>query len=585
MGTHPFIKSLHMIKKVLIANRGEIARRIIRTAHKMGIETLAVYSDADARAIYVSEATQSVRLGPPPASESYRLGDLILNIAKENGADAIHPGYGFLSENAEFAQKCRDQGLIFIGPSAYAIQAMALKSEAKKRMREAHVPVTPGYEGQDQSPTILADEAASIGYPVLIKAIAGGGGKGMRLVERTEDFAENLISCQREALSSFGDDRVLLEKYISKPRHVEVQVFGDQMGSVVHLFERDCSVQRRHQKVIEEAPAPGLSDTTRQKLYDAAIKAAKAISYEGAGTIEFLLDMGTDKPEPPVYFMEMNTRLQVEHPVTEEITSIDLVAWQFKIAAGEALPLSQDQIHFKGHALEVRLYAEDPENDFLPEIGRIESIGFDPKSRVESAIGPHDEISPYYDPMIAKIIVHGDDREQAFLKLARSLIQTHVSGLKTNLGFLRRLSVNDSLRAGDVDTGFIARHQETLLQAWPDPKPHPLVHTTQNAFDIRDGFWPYQPPIGPLKKPQGQETSETISGDIMAPMPGKIIDLFVHLGDHVTKGDRLLTLSAMKIEHTLKAPKSGFITNITVTKDQQLHERGLLVVISDEPKG
>jgi 3-methylcrotonyl-CoA carboxylase alpha subunit len=570
-----------MIKKVLIANRGEIARRIIRTAQKMGTETVAVYSDADKGAIYVREASQAFRLGPPPSQQSYLMADQILEIAKEAGADAIHPGYGFLSENAEFAQKCRDNGIIFVGPSSEAIRAMALKSEAKKRMREALVPVTPGYEDEDQSLETLVLEAKSIGYPVLIKAIAGGGGKGMRLVDCEQSFAENLLSCQREALSSFGDDRILLEKYITKPRHVEVQVFGDQNGSVVHLFERDCSVQRRHQKVLEEAPAPGLSETTRQKLYDAAIKAAKAISYEGAGTIEFLLDMGGDAHEPSVYFMEMNTRLQVEHPVTEEITGIDLVEWQLIIAAGQPLPLSQDEIKRNGHAIEVRLYAEDPENDFLPEIGLISSIGFDSGARVESAIASGDEISPYYDPMIAKIIVHDQDREHAFLKLSRSLIQTHVSGLKTNLGFLRRLSVHEELRSGNLDTGFIARHQESLLLPWADPKPK-IVHTQPNAFDILDGFWPHQHPVGPLKRPQRLEQSEAVSGDVMAPMPGKIIDLFVREGDQIKKGDKLLTLSAMKIEHTLKAPKSGTITRITVSKDQQLHNRGLLVVISDE---
>src|SRR6476469_1228022 len=401
-----------MMKSLLIANRGEIACRVIRTARRLGIRTVAVYSDADAKALHVRMADEAVHIGPSPARESYLVGDKIIAAAKATGAEAIHPGYGFLSENADFAQAVIDAGLIWVGPKPASIRAMGLKDAAKKLMAEAGVPVTPGYLGEDQDPKRLKRESDAIGYPVLIKAVAGGGGKGMRKVDEASQFADALESCKREAASSFGDDRVLIEKYILSPRHIEVQVFGDSHGNVVHLNERDCSLQRRHQKVIEESPAPGMSAALRATIGGAAVKAAKAVGYVGAGTVEFIADGGGGLKQDGFWFMEMNTRLQVEQPVTEAVIGLDLVEWQFRIGAGERLPLAPAQVPLQGHAVEARLYAEDPEREFLPSTGRLIALRF-PRNeglRVDSGVDAGSEVSPFYDPMIAKLIVHAKTR-------------------------------------------------------------------------------------------------------------------------------------------------------------------------------
>ena len=402
-----------MISSILIANRGEIACRVIRTARELGIRTIAVFSDADANALHALEADEAVHIGPAPANESYLIGSKIIEAAKQTGADAIHPGYGFLSENAAFAQSVIDAGIIWVGPKPDSINAMGLKDAAKKLMQDAGVPTTPGYLGEDQSSDTLKSEADKIGYPVLIKAVAGGGGKGMRKVERSEDFLEALGSCQREAKSSFGDDRVLLEKFITNPRHIEVQVFGDTHGNVVHLFERDCTLQRRHQKVIEEAPAPGMSHEAREAICAAAVRAAQAVNYVGAGTVEFIADGSGPLSADRTWFMEMNTRLQVEHPVTEEITGIDLVEWQLRVAAGEALPLQQDEIEMDGWAMEARLYAENPETGFLPSTGKLEILDLPSFVRVDTGVYQGSEVSPFYDPMIAKLIAYGETRDDA----------------------------------------------------------------------------------------------------------------------------------------------------------------------------
>ena len=457
------------MKKLLIANRGEIARRIIRTADCMGIATVAVYSDADAGAPHVREATQAVHIGAAPARESYLDPAKLLDAARRTGADAVHPGYGFLSENADFARAVLDAGLVWVGPPVAAMEIMGLKDSAKAAMKKAGVPITPGYQGSDQGLVRLERAAAQIGFPLLIKAVAGGGGKGMRSVVDAASFAENLLSCQREGAQSFGNDGVMLEKLIARPRHVEVQVFADRAGNVVHLFERDCSLQRRHQKVIEEAPAPGLSDRLRHTLGIAAVAAATAIHYEGAGTIEFILDLDLiDKyGDPAFYFMEMNTRLQVEHPVTEAITGYDLVEWQLRIARGEMLPANQDAIVAAGHAVEARLYAEDAEGGFLPSTGTLSRLRFPtlPGVRIDSGVETGSEISVNYDPMIAKVIGIGATRSEAIDRLIAGLDGCIVEGVKSNRAFLARLVDHPAFRAGAVDTGFIPRHAETLVPA------------------------------------------------------------------------------------------------------------------------
>src|SRR6478752_596827 len=438
-----------VITSVLIANRGEIACRVIRTARRMGIRTVAVYSDADAKALHVRLADEAVHIGPSPARESYLCGDKIIGAAKATGAEAIHPGYGFLSENADFAQAVIDAGLIWVGPKPASIRAMGLKDAAKKLMAEAGVPVTPGYLGEDQDPKKLKQEAGAVGYPVLIKAVAGGGGKGMRQVDAAKDFDDALDSAKREAASAFGDDRVLIEKYIQSPRHIEVQVFGDSHGNVVHLFERDCSLQRRHQKVIEEAPAPGMDDETREAVCSAAVRAAKAVNYEGAGTIEFIADASEGLKGDRIWFMEMNTRLQVEHPVTEEITGQDLVEWQLRVASGEKLPLAQDELTINGHAIEARLYAEDPAKGFLPSVGRLEHFDLGDEGRIETGVEEGDAISPFYDPMIAKLIARGDSREEALDELSDMVAGVEVWPVRTNAAFLLACLERPQFRTGD----------------------------------------------------------------------------------------------------------------------------------------
>ena len=455
-----------MFDKILIANRGEIACRVIRTARRMGIATVAVYSEADADARHVRLADEAVLIGPAAARDSYLRGDRILAAAQQTGAAAVHPGYGFLSENEGFAEACATAGIVFIGPPVAAIRAMGSKSAAKALMGAAGVPLTPGYHGDDQTPSLLKNEADKIGYPVLIKASAGGGGKGMRRVDRSEDFDAALTSCKREAKSAFGDEHVLVEKYVLKPRHIEIQVFGDTHGNVVHLFERDCSVQRRHQKVLEEAPAPGMTDARRAAMGQAAVEAAKAVSYVGAGTVEFIAEAGSNGEDGRFFFMEMNTRLQVEHPVTEMITGLDLVEWQLRVASGEPLPLTQDQLTIHGHALEARIYAEDPDKGFLPSTGRLVHLAPPPESasvRVDTGVEQGDTITPFYDPMIAKLIVWGDDRREALARMRQALAQYRVVGVSNNVEFLGRLIATPSFADADLDTGLIERETALLF--------------------------------------------------------------------------------------------------------------------------
>ena len=458
-----------MFQKILIANRGEIACRVIKTARKMGIKTVAVYSDADASAKHVTLADEAVHIGPSEVSKSYLQGETIIEAAQRTGAEAIHPGYGFLSENPGFVEAVNKAGITFIGPTASAIDAMGLKDKAKELMINAGVPVVPGYHGSNQDPTFLANQADEIGYPVLIKARAGGGGKGMRLVENAADFEAELGAAQREAQASFGDPSCLIEKYIQQPRHIEIQVFGDQAGNIIHLFERDCSLQRRHQKVIEEAPAPDIPESVRQAMCKAATDAAKAIGYQGAGTVEFIVDGSGPLREDGFWFMEMNTRLQVEHPVTEAITGLDLVELQLRVAAGEPLPVSQDDVQINGWAFEARIYAEDVQKGFLPAAGHLEHLSFPfnvefehGALRVDSGVRSGDTISTWYDPMIAKVIVHSNTRTSALSKLSSAIAQTQIIGTVTNVAFIGALSRHAGFRAGKVDTGLIERDIESL---------------------------------------------------------------------------------------------------------------------------
>ena len=450
-----------MFKKILIANRGEIACRIVKTARRLGIATVAVYSEADAEARHVRLADEAILIGPAAARDSYLAANAIIAAARQTGAEAIHPGYGFLAENADFAEACAQAGLVFIGPPVAAIRAMGSKSAAKALMESAGVPLTPGYHGADQNPALLQAEADRIGYPVLIKASAGGGGKGMRVVETAGDFAAALASCQREAASSFGDDRVLVEKYVVRPRHIEIQVFGDAHGHCIHLFERDCSVQRRHQKVLEEAPAPGMTPERRAAMGQAAVNAARAVGYAGAGTVEFIVDQAGQ-----FYFMEMNTRLQVEHPVTEMITGLDLVEWQLRIAAGEPLPLTQEQLALRGHAIEARVYAEDPAKGFLPATGRLTHLTPPEESlhvRVDTGVEEGDEITPFYDAMIAKLIVWDVNRDRALARLLQALAQYRVVGVANNIEFLSRLAACPAFAHAHLDTDLIEREREFLF--------------------------------------------------------------------------------------------------------------------------
>ncbi len=485
-----------MFKKILIANRGEIACRVAATARRMAIQTVAVYSDADADAQHVAACDEAVHIGGNAPAESYLRWERIIEVAKATGAEAIHPGYGFLSENDAFATACEKAGLVFIGPPASAIQAMGLKAESKQLMEKAGVPLVPGYHGSDQDPALLKREADRIGYPVLIKASAGGGGKGMRAVEKSEDFEAALASCKREAINSFGDDAVLVEKYAQRPRHIEIQVFGDSHGNYVYLFERDCSVQRRHQKVLEEAPAPGMTPALRQQMGEAAVAAARAVNYVGAGTVEFIVE------QPPeggmrFFFMEMNTRLQVEHPVTEAITGLDLVEWQLRVASGEPLPLKQDELRIGGHAIEARICAENPDNNFLPATGRLDvyrlpsCVQFLPPTqtsnqptRIDSGVRQGDAISPFYDSMVAKLIVHGATREEALARMDRALSELHIVGVQTNVQFLRQVVKSRSFAEADLDTALIPREAAVLFNQ--DPLGLPLVAAAAVALTLAE---------------------------------------------------------------------------------------------------
>ncbi|MEP2234215.1 MAG: acetyl/propionyl/methylcrotonyl-CoA carboxylase subunit alpha [Alteripontixanthobacter sp.] len=640
-----------MIAKLLIANRGEIACRIIRSARAMGIATVAVYSDADAKALHTRQADQAVHIGPSPAAESYLVGEKIIAAAKETGAEAIHPGYGFLSENADFAQAVIDAGLIWVGPKPDSIRAMGLKDAAKQLMMDAGVPVTPGYLGEDQSVERLKAEADTIGYPVLIKAVAGGGGKGMRKVKKAADFEADLQSCRREASASFSNDEVLLEKWITSPRHIEVQVFGDSHGNVVHLFERDCSLQRRHQKVIEEAPAPGMDGATREEICAAAVRAAKAVDYEGAGTIEFIADASEGLRADRIFFMEMNTRLQVEHPVTEEITGVDLVEWQLRVASGEKLPLEQAELSINGHAIEARLYAEDPAKGFLPSTGRLEyfnlpsvarpsrwqqtnsaalhECSFEHTARIETGVEQGDYISPHYDPMIAKLVCHANNRSEACIGLAQMCADAQVWPVKSNANFLNALLVNPDFYKARIDTSFIAEHEDDVIfenetpQWLLDVVARKMVPETRQLTGFRlnspsrtlvrmtdgsrivTGDWSGRVSYTQANHALMEERDDAVfvtemgttwrfrserhdgggaaaasDGAILSPMPGKVIAVDVAEGDSVTAGQRLMVLEAMKMEHALTAPFDGTVSELSASEGAQVQVEAVLAVVN-----
>ena len=652
-----------MFKKILIANRGEIACRIIRTARRMGIRTIAVYSEADAPAPHVREADVAVAIGPAPARESYLVADKLLAAAKETGASAIHPGYGFLSENAEFAEAVAAAGLVWVGPPPAAIRAMGLKDAAKALMIRAGVPVTPGYLGEDQTEARLQAEADVIGYPVLIKAVAGGGGKGMRKVDAAGDFSAALASCRREAAASFGDDRVLIERYAARPRHIEVQVFADGHGNAVHLFERDCSLQRRHQKVIEEAPAPGMTAETRAAICDAAVRAAKAVGYQGAGTVEFIADASEGLRPDRIWFMEMNTRLQVEHPVTEAVTGLDLVEWQLRVASGEPLPLGQDQIQLNGHAIEARLYAENPDAGFLPSTGPLTHFRLpSARVRVDSAVEQGGEVSAFYDPMIAKLIAHAPSRTAAAARLADACRAVEVWPVKTNAAFLARCLDHPDFVAAAIDTGFIEARSEVLVPPAETPPhvvaaaacadaarlktdPSPWAGAPGGLFGFRlntpasaearlerDGEvfaalltapsadewtadvdawsfpirrtergWDFESvrvtselagdkivvfdagaayAFGEARAAVGAEAAG--DGAILSPMPGKVILVSSAAGEGVKKGQPLLTLEAMKMEHVLTAPFDGVVASLDAREGDQVAE-GVVLIRLEKP--
>ncbi|MCH7391252.1 acetyl/propionyl/methylcrotonyl-CoA carboxylase subunit alpha [Acinetobacter dispersus] len=637
-----------MFEKILIANRGEIACRVIRTAKKLGIATVAVYSDADANAQHVKLADEAIYIGQSPATQSYLQVDRIIQAAIDTGSQAIHPGYGFLSENDQFALACQQHNICFIGPPVDAILAMGLKATSKALMEKAGVPLTPGYHGTNQEAEFLKQQADAIGYPVLIKASAGGGGKGMSLVERSEDFLQSLASCKREAKSSFGNDDVLIERYVIQPRHIEVQVFGDTHGNYVHLFERDCSVQRRHQKVLEEAPAPQMPAEKLDAMRQAAIDAARAVDYVGAGTVEFIVEQ-----DGTAYFMEMNTRLQVEHPVTEMITGEDLVEWQLRVADGEPLPKLQHQLQIHGHALEARIYAEEPEKGFLPAIGKIDYLHYPTQNqsvRVDSGIVEGDEITTYYDPMIAKLIVWGKNREAALIQMQHALSQFHVDGLGNNIAFLEKIVRSDSFKQAKLDTNLIHREQDFLFR--PEQiKPELVVATAFIEFlsklnynrSSQKQLWQAQPlwrlniafkqtiklnyldqtiqiklsaaeqgfnaeyngeiyqisgqlldahtavihlngtqqklsfnrsqqgitlfhtgqshKFGYIRQDYHQDDSQADQGHLKAPMPGVVTQVLVGANHNVKKDDILMTLEAMKMEYTIRAPQDGVIVD------------------------
>ncbi|HZB93245.1 MAG TPA: acetyl/propionyl/methylcrotonyl-CoA carboxylase subunit alpha [Stellaceae bacterium] len=661
-----------MFGKVLIANRGEIACRIMRTARRMGMRTIAVYSAADAGALHVAEADEAWPIGPAPARESYLSIERLIEAARRSGAEAVHPGYGFLSENAAFAEACDAAGLVFIGPPAAAIRAMGSKAAAKALMERAGVPLVPGYHGEQQDERHLAEAAQRLGYPVLIKASAGGGGKGMRVVESADKLAAALASAKREAKSAFGDDRVLLEKYLTRPRHIEMQIFADRQGNTLHLFERDCSIQRRHQKVAEEAPAPGMSEERRRAMGEAAIAAAQAVGYVGAGTVEFIAEGSA------FYFMEMNTRLQVEHPVTEAITGLDLVEWQFRVAAGEPLPFRQSEVKHSGHAIEVRLYAEDPARNFLPMTGRLLRLVVPaaPGLRVDTGVREGDAVGVHYDPMIAKVIAWGDDRDMALNRLAAGLARYRIAGLATNRDFLLRLARHPAFAAGAIDTGFIERHRAALI---PPPAPAPrLALAAVSLVLLRDqwdaaaraagragdphspwhrrDFWrlagdTYQDIIwadGETQRPvrahyrgaryrldidgeaseaaarpgadgalaldlDGRRSEATVlrqgddfwvvtddgtwrlsyidplapkaaeaaaGGRLTAPMPGKVAQVLAMSGSTVKRGQPLMVLEAMKMEHTIAAPADGTVERVNYAPGDLVEEGAELIAFA-----
>ena len=666
-----------MFSKILIANRGEIAVRVARTARRMGIQTVAVFSDADRNAMHVAACDEAHYLGGSAPRDSYLRGDKVLDIALRAGAQAIHPGYGFLSENAAFALQCADAGIVFIGPPPAAIEAMGLKAESKRLMERANVPLVPGYHGASQDEALLLAEAKRIGFPVLIKASAGGGGKGMKVAESANDFAASLASAKREAKNSFGDDNVLIERYLQRPRHIEIQVFADELGHCVYLFERDCSLQRRHQKVIEEAPAPGMTDARRRQMGEAAVAAAKAVGYVGAGTVEFIAEHDFTT-SGRFYFMEMNTRLQVEHPVTEMITGLDLVEWQLRVASGERLPKLQDELRINGHAFEARVYAENPRNQFLPALGPINVLrapAINADVRIDTGVREGDTITPHYDPMIAKLIVHGENREQALQRLALALDEYTVVGFNNNVEFLQHVSRHAAFAAADIDTGFIARHASDLLPPLPAPSDVALAACAlvewslardasraaaraagepASPWALADAFWPNQPDNGvdyvysqggalfnvsviaqgngfTLRLPNSApcavaaidgerikltlgdvqrsarvlrsgmhrvvllagerfefdavdryappQADEAHAGHLTAPMPGSVVSVLVSIGDTVKKGQPLIIMEAMKMEHTITASVDGVVEAIYFAAKEQVKEGAELVAL------
>ncbi len=652
-----------MFSSVLIANRGEIALRVGKTARRLGMRVIAVYSEADRAAPFVSFADEAYCIGPAPARESYLVTGRILEVAKKAGAECLHPGYGFLSENAEFAEACAAAGVVFVGPPPSAVRAMGLKDAAKTLVEKAGVPVVPGYHGEIQDPAFLKEKAYQIGYPVLIKAVAGGGGKGMRRVDKHAEFEEALASCQREAQNSFGNAHVLIEKYVLAPRHVEVQIFGDQHGNVVHFFERDCSMQRRHQKVIEEAPAPGMTPETRAAFGKAAVEAGKAVGYYGAGTVEFIADGSKGLRPDGFYFMEMNTRLQVEHPVTEAITGLDLVELQFRVAAGEKLPMAQEALRIDGHAVEARLYAEEPERGFLPSTGTLHALRFAEGEgiRIDSGVVEGGEVTPFYDPMIAKVIAHGATREIALDRLRDALLGSVVAGPKTNTRFLCALLDHPDFRAGRLDTGLIERNLAALGAVPPEldraavaAGALALLAEEKARIDLAavsrsgwaadpwtetDGFSTAPERRGTLRvKAEGEDillpldaAAEAIldvpaqdgrefslvqggdslyvlergrqtrvalvdaldvsfeahggdaGGNVISPMHGKLVALFVADGDAVEKGQRVAIVEAMKMEHPVLAPRAGIVEGIAYAPGVQLGEGARIMGITDAP--
>jgi 3-methylcrotonyl-CoA carboxylase alpha subunit len=660
-----------MFDKILIANRGEIACRVMRTCRRLSIRTVAVHSSVDAHALHVEMADEAYEIGGPRPSESYLRGDRIIEVAKACGAQAIHPGYGFLSENEDFARAVEAAGLVFIGPTPEAIEKMGLKDRAKAIMEKAGVPVVPGYHGENQDAKFLRGEAKKVGFPLLVKAVAGGGGKGMRLVTQDSEFDDQLASARREAKNAFGDEAVLLERFVQGPHHIEFQVFGDTHGHYVHLFERECSIQRRHQKVLEETPSPFLDDAMRAAMGEAAVAAARAIGYRGAGTIEFIV--GSDRK---FFFMEMNTRLQVEHPVTEMITGEDLVEWQLRVAAGEELPLKQNEITSGGHAIEVRLCAENPANNFLPETGRIGVLRWpaeiDEVARVDTGVREGDEVSVFYDPMIAKVIVWGDDRNEAARRMQSTLAETALLGVKTNLAFLERVVAHPAFLAGDTDTAFIERHRAELLpeggavpvealvaaaarvfldeqraiaaappSPWNDTRGWRLNQRPVRRMELRApdgtvalieaeldgararvtvGGKSHQVSLAPREgdrlqialddetyfatvvrnadtlsatTPRGRHDLELVDpfhyepadelpdARLTALMPGRVVKVMARAGDSVKKGQSLMILEAMKMEHTIVSPRDGVIERVAFAENQLVPADAVLFAFRD----